>query len=39
MGMNVKKISLVIAMVLVSAFSIAPIQAAEKPTTVPGCNC
>jgi peptidyl-prolyl cis-trans isomerase B (cyclophilin B) len=38
MGINVKKISLVIAVVLVSAFSIAPIQAAEKPTTVPGCK-
>jgi peptidyl-prolyl cis-trans isomerase B (cyclophilin B) len=38
MGINVKKISLVLAVVLVSAFSIAPIQAAEKPTTVPGCK-
>lgn len=38
MGINVKKLSLVLAVVLVSVFSIAPIQAAEKPTTVPGCK-
>mgnify|MGYP003886834465 CR=1 FL=1 len=38
MGINVKKLSLVLAVALVSAFSVAPIQAAEKPTTVSGCK-
>jgi len=38
MGIDVKKLSLVLAVALMSVFSIAPIQAAEKPTTVPGCK-
>ncbi len=38
MGINVKKLSLVLAVVLVSVLSVAPIQAAEKPTSVPGCK-
>ena len=38
MGIDVKKLSLVLAVALMSVISIAPIQAAEKPTTVPGCK-
>ena len=38
MGIEVKKLTLVLVVVLVSVFSIAPIQAAEKLTSVPGCK-
>ena len=38
MGISVKKLSLVLAVVLVSVVSVAPIQAAEKPTAVAGCK-
>jgi len=38
MGINMKKLSMVLAVAILSMFSVTSIHAAEKPMTVPGCK-
>ena len=38
MGIDMKKISVVVLAAIISMLSVSPIHAADKPTSVPGCT-